>query len=182
MTTIEVLGSIFGLLSVWYSARASVWCWPTGLANSALFIVLFADARLYGDVITNVMFFVVGLYGWMAWRGGARRDDLAIHRAAPRALAAIAGILLVVTPLTGFVLATYTDAVMPYPDAAILVMSFVAQGLLTRKVVESWPIWVAVDVLAVIVYLMRGLHVTAGLYAVFLGLAIHGWHTWRRRV
>ena len=181
MTTIEVIGSIFGLLSVWYSARASVWCWPSGLANSALFMLLFADARLYGGVVTNLMFFVVSLYGWIAWRGSARGDDLIIHRASPRVRAALVAVLVVATPLVGFILATFTDAAFPYPDAAILVLSFVAQGLLTRKVVESWPIWVAVDVLAMIVYLMRGLYVTAGLYAVFLVLAIHGWRTWRRR-
>jgi nicotinamide mononucleotide transporter len=181
MTLIEALGAIFGLLSVWLTARANVWCWPTGLVNTVLFMILFADARLYGDVITNAMFFVVSVYGWRAWRRGRRDDGLRIHHASPRARLACGAIIVLGTPLAGWIFAGFTQAAYPYPDAAIMVLSFVAQALLTRKVVEAWPLWVAVDVLAIAVYLARGLYVTAALYAIFLGLALHGWRTWRRR-
>jgi nicotinamide mononucleotide transporter len=185
MTTIEALAAIFGLGSVWLTARASVWCWPTGIANTVLFMVLFWDARLYGDVITNARFFAMSIYGWRAWAQGAGERGaapLVVHRGSPATRAACAAIIVVATPLVGWIFATFTDAAYPWPDAAILVVSFVAQALLTRKIVDAWPLWVAVDVLAVGVYLARGLTITAGLYVVFLFLALHGWRAWRRRV
>lgn len=183
MTTIEALAAIFGLLSVWLTARASVWCWPTGIANTVLFMVLFFDARLYGDVITNAMFFAMSVYGWRAWRRGERGDTkLVVHRASLAGRAVCAALIVVATPLVGWTFATFTDAAYPWPDAAILVLSFVAQALLTRKIVDAWPLWVAVDLLAIGVYLARGLTITAALYVAFLFLALHGWRAWRRQV
>jgi nicotinamide mononucleotide transporter len=41
-------------------------------------------------------------------------------------------------------------------------------------------VWIAVDVLYVGMFIFKGLYLTAGLYAVFLGLAIKGYLDWRR--
>jgi nicotinamide mononucleotide transporter len=73
----------------------------------------------------------------------------------------------------------WTNAALPYWDAAITVMSLIAQWLLARKVLENWPFWIAVDVLAIGVYTAKDLYITAGLYAVFLGLATWGWIEWK---
>jgi nicotinamide mononucleotide transporter len=82
-------------------------------------------------------------------------------------------------PLAGWIFARAGGA-LPYWDAAIMVLSFVAQLLLARKLVESWIFWIAVDVLAIGVYASRGLLATAALYAIFLGLACRGLARWRR--
>ena len=58
-------------------------------------------------------------------------------------------------------------------------MSLIAQWLLARKVLENWLFWIAVDVMAIGVYLAKDLYITAGLYAVFLGLATWGWIEWK---
>ena len=55
-----------------------------------------------------------------------------------------------------------------------------AQWLLTRKKLESWIYWISVDVVAIGVYFYKGLHPTAGLYAVFLILASAGFWKWSR--
>ena len=73
-----------------------------------------------------------------------------------------------------------TDAALAYPDAATTAFSLVAQWLLARKRLESWAFWIGVDVLAIGVYAAKGLYITCGLYAVFLGLAVAGLATWRR--
>ena len=61
MSPVELLGVIFGALSVWLTARGSIWCWPTGIANTALFIVLFTGARLYGDVVINAVMLALSI-------------------------------------------------------------------------------------------------------------------------
>ena len=74
----------------------------------------------------------------------------------------------------------YTDAALPFWDAATTVMSLIAQWLMAKKILESWLIWVSVDILAVGIYLVKDLYFTSALYLVFLGLATMGYFAWRK--
>jgi nicotinamide mononucleotide transporter len=65
-------------------------------------------------------------------------------------------------------------------DSALTSASLVAQWMMTRKLLENWALWIAVDVAYVGMFIYKGLCVTAVLYAVFLGLAVRGWIDWRR--
>jgi len=73
----------------------------------------------------------------------------------------------------------FTDASLPYPDAFTTVASLFAQWLLARKKLESWYFWIAVDIVAIVVYWYKQLYLTTGLYAIFLVLAIIGFFTWK---
>ena len=86
------------------------------------------------------------------------------------------------TVLLGGAMRRYTRAALPFWDAAITVLSLIAQYLLTGKVVDSWVLWITVDVLAVGVYCARRLYLTAALYAVLLALAARGLMTWFERI
>jgi nicotinamide mononucleotide transporter len=73
-----------------------------------------------------------------------------------------------------------TDAALPLPDAATTAFSLAAQWMATRKWLESWLLWVAVDAVYVGMYASQRLYPTAGLYAAFLVLAVLGLREWRR--
>ncbi len=183
MSWIELTGTIFGLLCVWLTARASIWCWPTGIVNTVAFAVMFHDARLYPELITYGVFFAMSVYGWWAWaRGGPRASSLPVRRMSRAGLASAVLLVAAGGPALGTAFAVWTDAVLPYLDSMITAASLVAQALVARKLVESWLFWIFVDVLAIGVYASRGLWMASGLYVVFLGMAIAGWVTWKRRV
>lgn len=77
-------------------------------------------------------------------------------------------------------MARYTDAAAPHWDATVAMLSVLSQFLLAKRFIENWIGWVVVDVLAVGLYWSRGLHLTAGLYGVFLILSIVGLREWMR--
>jgi nicotinamide mononucleotide transporter len=177
----ETIGTIFGLLSVWLGVRKSVWCWPTTLVNVVLFFVMFYRARLYAELITYAVFFVLGIYGWWEWQHGGRDAKEAPVLRTPRGVSAgLIVLALVWTPLQGYCLARYTDAALPYWDSVITVLSLLAQWMMARMYVENWVLWIAVDILGIGVYQAKGLQVTAALYVVFLVMATWGLVTWRR--
>lgn len=179
LSPFEAVGVLFGVLAVWLTTRENIWCWPTGLVNVGLFVVVFAQARLYADMGLQVVYVVACLYGWHAWlHGGADRGELHVSRS-PRwilRLLLTGGALFAVG--LGSVLARYTDASLPYLDSGLASFSLVAQWLQTRKWIETWAVWIVVDVLYVGMYVSKGLYLTAGLYAVFLGLAVMGFRAW----
>jgi len=179
--SIEWTAAGFGLLCVVLTIRRSIWCWPTGLVQVLLFIIVFFQARLYSDLLLHVVYVGMQIYGWWAWlHGGTEGRPLQVSRlplaAAGRwAVMAVGGIAGL-----GYAMSTWTDAALPYWDAATTVLSLIAQYLLARKVLENWLVWISVDLLCVSIYTVKGLHVTAGLYAIFLILAITGLLAWLR--
>jgi nicotinamide mononucleotide transporter len=177
---IELAASLCGLANVILIIRRSLWNYPFGLVMVALYGWIFLEAKLYSDALLQVFFFgiqVLGVIWWIAGRdtSGAlivrRMDGLRLGLVV---LATVAGGLG-----WGWAMARFTDAALPFWDAAIAALSLAAQMLLSRRYLESWAFWIAVDVLAIGVYLARGLQPTAVLYALFLGLAIKGLIDWR---
>ena len=74
----EVIGALTGVICVWWVAREVIWNFPMGLANNVFFFVLFVDAKLYADGVLQILFFVLGVYGWVVWvrgEGGGQRGD-----------------------------------------------------------------------------------------------------------
>lgn len=183
MNPIEVVAVVFGLLCVWLCVKENIWCWPTGLVQVSLYVIIFYQAKLYSDTILNVIYVGVQFYGWYHWlHGGRDRGELAVSRLSAPALNGWIVVTVVGTALWGYGMASLTDAAVPYWDAFTTVASLVAQWLMARKRVENWAFWIAVDVVAVGVYLYKGLHLTAGLYFVFLIMCIEGWRAWNRTV
>jgi nicotinamide mononucleotide transporter len=86
----------------------------------------------------------------------------------------LAGVLL------GQTLDRFTDASLPFMDSLLTSFSIIAQWMQTRKKLEAWLVWLAVDVFYVGMFLYKGLYPTAGLYAVFLYLALLGFMEWKR--
>lgn len=181
MNAYELVGVAFGVLSVWLTVRESVWCWPTGLVNVGTFIVVFYQARLYADMGLQVVYVALCLYGWYEWlHGGRDRGELRVSRAPRLVLLALTVLGVAFAIGLGSFLRHRTDAALPYWDAGTTSFSLVAQALLTRKWIENWLVWIAVDLVYVGIYVVRGLYPTAGLYLVFLVLAVLGLRRWTR--
>ncbi len=181
MTLFELIAVAVTLLAVWLTARQIIWCWPTALVSVTMYAVVFYQAKLYADMGLQGIYFALSVYGWWAWlRGGEDHSELRVTLVSWRFR-----LLLLVLGATfavglGTLLHRLTDASLPFMDSALTSFSLVAQWLMTRKHLESWILWIAVDVFYVGMFVMKELYLTAGLYAVFLLLAAIGFAEWRR--
>jgi nicotinamide mononucleotide transporter len=177
----ELIGFVTGVLNVWLVTRESIWSWPLGVLNAGFYIVVFARTGLYSDTGLQVVYLVLSLYGWWHWRRGGPSHDAVVVMRTSRRTAVIMTAIAVVSWLT---LATITrrmpGAALPWLDAALVSVSLVAQYMMTRKLLENWLLWIAVDVVYIGLFINRQLPLTAMLYAVFLVLAIIGYVQWHR--
>jgi len=181
MTAIEIVAVVFGLLCVWLTVRQNIWCWPTGLVMVLLYIFIFYQARLYSDMGLQVVYIVLQIYGWYSWlHGGRDRGKLSVSRITRTGVIVWMTVAITGTTGLGYIMSTYTEASLPYWDAATTVLSLFAQYLMAKKILESWLIWITVDVLCRGIYPAKQLYLTTGLYAVFLVLATLGLLAWRK--
>lgn len=176
----EAWGFATGGVCVWLVVREHLWNWPIGLANNAVFFVLFLQSRLYADMGLQVIYFGLGLYGWWNWLyGGANRTGLRVTRTTQTEWL----ILLVAIPAGTWALQEVLvrlNGAAPFWDSLTTVLSLAAQYLLCRKRLENWLLWIAADVVYVPLYLSRQLPLTALLYALFLVLCLAGIRVWSR--
>ena len=182
MGGIEIAAALLGVTNVLLVVRRSIWNYPFGIAMVALYFFVFWEAKLYSDALLQIFFFLIQLYGWWAWVHAERVDhSVAVgwlsNRSRMRWLAGTA----VATILWGAGMARFTDAVAPFADATVAGLSVSAQILQSFRRVESWVLWVVVDVMAIGLFAWRGLNVTAALYGLFLVLAVLGLIEWRRK-
>ncbi|MEM6532052.1 MAG: nicotinamide riboside transporter PnuC [Myxococcota bacterium] len=179
---LEWIGTFAGIASVVLTARKSIWGWPVGLVWALSYVAIFADAKLYSDTLLHGVYVGLQLYGWYQWRRGtdSSGESIVVQRVAKGGLGIALAVGALGTGVLGGAMARFTDAALPWPDAFTTAFSLVAQVLMARRVLECWWLWIAVDAVAIAVYVSKALFVTAGLYGVFLGLALYGWWQWTR--
>lgn len=177
-TPLELVSFALAATTVLLNIRQNHWAWLFSIASSATYAVVFFDARLYGDSGLQLVFIAASVWGWSQWLRGTGNERLVVTR-----LGRAGWVFSVAAWGAGFLLLawylqTYTNTDVPHADGFLTAGSLVGQFLLARKKVETWHVWIVVDVLYVGLYVFKDLHVTALLYAVFVVLAARGLRAW----
>jgi nicotinamide mononucleotide transporter len=184
VTWAEIVAFAMAVAMVLANFRVHPIAWPLAMGSSLIYALLFADSRLYGEAALQFVFIAVAVWGWRQWlrgRGGdAAVEALVVRQLTPRQRWLVAGATVAAWPLLALVLARTTDSDVPWLDALPTVGSITGQILLGLKRVENWPVWVAVNVVSVALFAIKGLWLTVLLYALFTVLALMGWRRWLR--
>lgn len=181
MSAIETAAVLLGIANILLIIRRSVWNFPVAMAMVALYFVIFREAKLYSDAGLQIFFAIVNLYGWGSWhRNSADAGEVVVRRLPPVGYALwIAGTIAAIWGWGAF-MAVYTRTSYPYWDAAVAMLSVAGQILMTRRFVENWHWWIVVNLISIPLYMAKALYLTAGLYGLFLMLAIAGLVEWRK--
>ena len=183
MSPIEIAAAVLGVVTVLLVVRRSVWNYPFALAMVVLYFVVFFDARLYSDAILQIFFFAINLYGWWAWHHAPRVDHgVKVLTMGWKDRFLWLGATIAASAVWGIGMARFTDAVAPFVDATVAGLSVSAQMLQSLRRIETWVLWIVVDVSAIGLFWSRELLVTAGLYALFLVMSVAGFIEWKRRL
>jgi len=196
MSYLEFFGIILNLCSVYLVTKNKIWTWPIGNIAVVLFAVLFFQIQLYSDFIEQIYFFITGFYGWWVWlnlkKDGTKKeekDDLPVSYNSPKNNLAYIAIIFIGTIVSGFMMnhihewiptIFFTPASFPYMDAFTTVMSFAATILMAHKKIESWYLWILVDVIGIWLYFAKGVIFISILYVIFLILATKGLFSWKK--
>lgn len=177
---LETSGVITGILCVYLAAKNKIWSWPLAIISVVIYIFIFWDAKLYADMGLQVYFLIMNFYGWYFWSNNDEFEKVPVSSINTKEIIlSIIGIIVFTAGL-GFFLYTGTDAAFPFIDSFCTACSIVAQVFLARKVMENWLIWIFVDVIYVGVYIVKDLDLTAGMYALYIYIAVMGYIEWRR--
>lgn len=181
MSSLEWIAAALGLVCVALAVRRNLWTYAFGVVSTGMLAFVVFEAKLYSQALLQLFFVAINAYGFVNWRR-AKADvgEVAVERMRGREVAAWLAVGVVATLAWGLAMDRLTDAAQPLGDAAISVASVVAQLLMARRRLENWVLWIAVDVASIPLFSAQGLDVVAGLYAIYLALAVWGLIDWRR--
>src|SRR5690606_27482297 len=180
---LEVIAVIFGFLSVWFSKQENILVYPTGIISTVIFVYLLWQWGLIGDMMINVYYSSMSIYGWYVW---TRKVDavpfIPITRATRKEnLWSI--LIFLGTVLFAIAIYNYFDKWndwTAYVDTFTTGIFFLGMWLMAKKKLENWIYWIIGDIISVPLYLYKGLALTSLQYLLFTILAFYGYRTWKR--
>lgn len=182
---LDFFTTVLGLVYIVLEYRASIALWVVGIVMPALDIYLYWSHGLYGDAGMAVYYTVAAVYGYAVWKFGSKRSGTAVS---PMPITHFPKRLVLPTlfsfaaawGITYHVLETYTDSTVPLLDSFTNAMSFVGLWALARKYIEQWLFWIAVDAISCYLYVVKGIPFKAGLYGLYVVIAVMGYFKWQR--
>lgn len=181
ISPVEALAALLGLAYLLLAVRRNLWCWLCAFVSTSIYLVLFAQAKLYMQSALQVFYLVMAIYGYIEWRRGRSEAGEVMIRSWPLRMHVLAGAgIAVATAVNGWTLASSTDAVAPYLDSFVTWGSVVTTWMVARRLIENWLYWVVIDSLAAYLYFTQNLLATTLLFVLYVGIVIRGYVRWRR--
>ena len=177
---LDILTTILGLAYIWLEYRASIALWFIGIVMPALDIYLYWSHGLYGDAGMACYYTIAAIYGYIAWKWGkGEKRELPITHMPLRLYLPVAVFFFVAWAATYYILVTWTNSTVPVLDSFTNALSFVGLWALARKYIEQWWFWILVDMVCCILYVQKGIPFKAGLYGLYVVIAIAGYFKWK---
>ena len=195
MNAVEICAVLLALAYVILAIQQRRICWLAAIISATLYVHIFWQVALYLEALLQVFYIVMALYGWSAWGRHQPRDHSHNHNhskshsksqsqsqiqtwTGQQHLIACT-VVISLSLILGWGMQTWTDAALPFFDAATTVSALLATWMVTQKLLENWLYWIAINAVSIGLYLARDLSLTAALFAGYVILAMVGYHTWR---
>ena len=180
---LEITVFIFGILSVWFAKKENILVYPTGLVATIITTYLLFQANYLGDMIINIYFSVLSVFGWIKWsKQNNKNENLSISRTNQKQKI-IGFVLFLITIFVVFGIYNYFDYKINFDNYLDIFTSgifFTAMWFMAIKKIENWTLWIIGDLIVVPLYAYRGLGMLSIQYLLFTILAISAYLQWNK--
>lgn len=207
---LEVVAASLGIISVFYAKKENILVFPTGIISTGIYIYLLSQWSLYGDLIINIYYTIMSVYGWYVWSkviDNKSKKHVPITRTNNKDKAIATLIFITASFFVIFIYRHYNvmpnnlgfvDSLqyafsnltsgnlekfrmaVPFLDTFTTAAAFVAMWLMAVKKIENWTFWIATNIVSIPLYFVKGYGFTGIQYTVFLVLAILGYQEWKK--
>lgn len=173
----ETAAVFFSFGSTWLCTRQSRSNYVFGVVATILLSYVFWQSDLLGSMALNLYLIPTVIYGWFIW--GKDTNTRPVQHVKPKAIVLYV-LFTAITWAGAYFTIKQLGGAMGALDGWLLVGSIMAQYLLDRKKIETWLVWMAVNVVSIYVYFNSGLYLLAAQFLFFLLNAIYAFFQWRK--
>lgn len=181
---LESIAVVLGIFSVVLSKRNSIWLYPTGLASTVVYIYLLTGWELYGDLLINLYYFYMSIYGWWLWQKPYKKNNEILkitknsHNDWLKSIFILIFSIIFVSVI--YILFNKFDRWWAYADIIMTGLLFVGTWQLAKRKLENWLFLIAGDIIAIPLFYLKGYTLTSILNVVLIVIAIYGYLAWKR--
>jgi len=184
MILLEVAAVVFGVTSVWFAKKENIWVYPTGIISTAIYVYICYRFDLYGDIIINVYYTAMSVYGWYMWSKMVEGHHIEIttmnKKDILKAIGIFAGTAIFVVCI--YLYFNRFDRITDYFDTFTTGVFFAAMWLMANKKIEHWLLWIAGNIISIPLYFIKGLGFSGIQFIIFLVIAIYGYSAWKKHL
>ena len=183
LVVLEIIGVVFGFLSVWFSKKENILVFPTGIISTAIFVYILLVFGLLGDMLINAYYFSMSIYGWYIWTRKVDATHFIPITRTTKSEKKWSVLLFVLTVVLVCLIYMYFDKFnnwTAYVDTITTAIFFVGMWLMAKKKLENWVYWIIGDVISVPLYWYKGLIFTSLQYFLFTIVAVYGYLAWKK--
>ena len=206
---LEFIAAFFGVISVMYARKENILVFPTGIISTAIYVYMLSQWSLYGDLIINVYYTLMSIYGWYMWHKVIDDQEHHISISRTNTVDKIKAVgIFIFTSIFVIVVYRYYNIMpnnlgfldsieyayqmltsgslddfrlaTPFLDTFTTGIFFAAMWLMANKKLENWTLWIIGDIVSIPLYFVKGYGFTGIQYSVFLILAIFGYIEWSK--
>jgi nicotinamide mononucleotide transporter len=205
---LEFTAALFGIISVFFAKKENILVYPTGIISTGIYVYLLSQWNLYGDLIINIYYTLMSIFGWYMWSKviDDKKNHIPISRTntldklkaigiflftsifviivyrhynvMPNNLNFIESVQYAYSHLTSGNLENFREAT-PYIDTFTTGIFFAAMWLMALKKIENWTLWIIGNIASIPLYFVKGYGFTGIQYIIFLILAILAYKQWK---
>ncbi len=182
---LEIIAVLFGIASVLLAKKNHIWVYPTGIISTSIFVYLLFQWELFGDMIVNIYYSIMSVYGWYLWslkKNGT--DEFPISKANKEEY--VKAILLFGLTII-FVVFVYNyfskfTSWTAYVDTFTTGLFFVGMWLMAKRKIENWIVWMVANIISVPLYFYKGYTFTSFQYLIFTIIAFLAYKKWKKNL
>lgn len=181
---LEIVAVLCGIASVWYAKKEQILVYPIGIISTVIYIYICYQFVLYGDLIINVYYTFMSIYGWYMWNRLIKGERIEITKSSHSDKLKTFGIFASTAMITILVYIYFDrfDRMTDYFDTLTTGIFFAGMWLMANKKIEHWLFWIVGNVISVPLYFVKGLGFSGIQFTVFLILAYLGYKEWKKNL
>jgi nicotinamide mononucleotide transporter len=181
---IELIAVSFGIASVIFAKNQNILVFPTGITSTILYVIICYKFILYGDMLINIYYTLMSLYGWYVWSFKVSGKNIVITTSKKDDVAKSVFIFLSTIVIISSIY-VYFDRMRnltDYLDTFTSAIFFTAMWLMANKKIEHWIFWIIGNLISIPLYYVKGLAFSSMQFTIFLILAIIGYMEWKKNL
>jgi len=186
---ISAICSIAGVVCVVLVGKGSIHNYLFGVVNVVLYIIISYNAKLYGETMLNVLYYLpIQFIGFFLWKRNISKDNLVFARNLSKSRFALVVLVSILSIIVYAQVLVCLGDVSPYLDSTTTVLSIVAQILMLLRLSEQWLLWVVVNVCSIAMWLMvyisgtESALIMALMWTFYLINSVYGYINWRSKL
>lgn len=171
LTWLQAIGTTFGVVQVLLARKNNIDNYLFGIVSILISLWVLYQSKLYADIILNLYYLVMSIYGWFFWKFGKEKEETPISYSSKLEHLKALGIVLVCFAGMSYWLRFHTNSDVPLWDAGVSAFAWAGMWLMAKRKMENWIFLNISNAISIPLLIYKELYIYAGL-TIFLFIRV----------